>query len=608
MEILGLPHTVADGKIIVAGEDAHAFAFSLGHGKPDSADLYAKPVLEALSLLSNLQIKEKAPTFVGARMGRPEKAKRREMKPLVHVLFPVGQLGGPRRDIVDAAEHMPTFVEVVKRKCPSCRFFTFRVKCPLCGSETVSEKSCPRCGRSLKEDECPICRVPAKQYQKQVVNFKELLDNACNALDVSAPKILKGVKGLTNNTKTPEIIEKGVLRAHNDLSVYKDGTIRFDVTNAPLTHFKPIEIGVSVERLRQLGYAHALDGTDLTGSDQICELKLQDIVIPKESVDYFIRIARFMDDLLKKVYGMQPYYNVKQSEDLIGHLVVGLAPHTCAGVLGRIVGFTNLSLCYAHPIWHSAKRRDCDGDEDALMLALDTLTNFSREYLPAQIGGIMDAPLLLIPVVNPKEVQRQAHDFDVAEAYPVEFYQKTLEPTEARQVSPIIDLVGSRLGTEAQFEGFNFTIPVSNISMGNPESAYKRFKTMVEKLDGQLELAEEIAAVDARKVALKVLTTHFLRDIAGNLRAFSTQAFRCKSCNRRYRRLPLSGKCPRCGGQLALTVYRGGIEKYLEVARHLIEKYRLPQYYAQRILLMKEEIGDMFENKKPKQISLTDFA
>lgn len=609
MEVLCLPHRILDGKIIVEGGEAHVFAFCLGFGKFGDIDLSpAKSVLESLALLSGLQIKEKAPTFVGARMGRPEKAKRREMKPLVHVLFPVGLSGGSKRDLVEAAEHGITYVEVVRRKCPNCATSTFRVKCPRCGSETVTEKSCPRCGRSLKGSECPVCKIPAQQFQKQSVNFRELLDNTCSHLGVSAPKVLKGVKGLTNDSKTPEIVEKGVLRARHDLSVYKDGTIRFDATNAPLTHFKPKEIGVSVDKLKQLGYTHATDGSSLADPNQICELKLQDIVIPKANAEYFIRIASFIDELLTKVYGLQPYYNVKTAGDLVGQLIVGLAPHTCAGILGRIIGFTDLNLCYAHPIWHSAKRRDCDGDEDAVMLALDTLVNFSREYLPAQIGGIMDAPLLLIPIVNTKEVQRQAHDFDVASAYPVEFYGKTWEKTEARQISSIIDLVGSRLGTEAQFEGFSFTIPVSNVNMGNPESVYKKFKTMVEKLDGQLELAEKIEAVDARKVALKVLTTHFIRDIAGNLRAFSTQAFRCKSCNRRYRRLPLKGKCSRCGGQLTLTVYRGGIEKYLDVSQQLIEKYELPKYYAQRIMLARAEIDAMFTSKKPKQISLTDFA
>jgi DNA polymerase II large subunit len=57
-----------------------------------------------------------------------------------------------------------------------------------------------------------------------------------------------------------------------------------------------------------------------------------------------------------------------------------------------------------------------------------------------------------------------------------------------------------------------------------------------------------------------------------------------------------------------LTVYRGGIEKYLEAAQHLIDKYDLPNYYSQRISLVKEEISALFDGRKPKQISLTDFA
>jgi DNA polymerase II large subunit len=419
---------------------------------------------------------------------------------------------------------------------------------------------------------------------------------------------LKGVKGLTNKDKTPEIIEKGVLRAKHDLSVYKDGTIRFDATNAPLTHFKPAEVGVTVEKLRHLGYSYDVCGASLTDPDQICELKIQDVVIPRKAAEYFVQVANFIDELLAKVYKLPSYYNIKSPDDLVGHLIMGLAPHTCVSILGRIVGFTDLNVCYAHPIWHSAKRRDCDGDEDTVMLALDMLLNFSRRYLPAQIGGIMDAPLLLIPFVNTQEVQRQVHDFDVDGAYPLEFYEKTLERAEAKQVSSIMDLVSHRLGTEGQFEGFKFTTPVSNINIGNPVSSYKQFKSMIEKLNMQLELGEKIDAVDVRYVALKVLTTHFLRDIAGNLRAFSTQGFRCKSCNKRFRRLPLRGKCHLCGGPLTLTVYRGGIEKYLEAAQQLIDKYGLPNYYAQRIALIKDEITSMFDNKKPKQVSLVDFA
>ena len=602
------PHQILDGRVVLEEDDACAFAFSLGHNNPKVIDQSEGPILNTIRLLSGVTVRDKFPTFVGARMGRPEKAKRREMKPIVHVLFPVSLAGGSHRNLVDASKRGPVFIDLAKRKCPMCKSYTLRVICKECGCETQTEKSCPICGKSLKEGSCSICKADAVPYQRQAVNFKGLLDTACHSLGAPVPKLLRGVKGLTNEDKTPEIVEKGVLRAKYDLSVYKDGTIRFDATNAPLTHFKPQEVGASVETLRNLGYQFDIFGKPLTEASQICELKIQDVVIPRNAAVYFVRVAEFVDSLLTKVYGLHSFYNVVEPEDMVGHLVLGLAPHTCVSIVGRIVGFTNLSVCYAHPIWHSAKRRDCDGDEDTVMLGLDILLNFSRKYLPAQIGGIMDAPLLLLPFVNTREVQRQAHDLDVDGAYPIEFFQKSTDKPEAKALSSIVDLVSHRLGTEAQFEGFKFTAPVSNINMGNARSSYKQFKSMIEKLDMQLAIGEKIAAVDARRVALKVLTTHFLRDIAGNLRAFSTQGFRCKSCNKSFRRLPLRGKCPFCAGALTLTVYRGGIEKYLDAAQHLIDDYGLPAYYTQRLNLIKAEIESMFDNGKPRQVSLLSFS
>jgi DNA polymerase II large subunit len=603
-----VPHKIIDGKVVLSGEDAAAFGFTLGYGTTRlNESIQAASVLELLSLLSGVTVKDKAPTYVGGRMGRPEKAKHREMKPLVHVLFPVGLKGGSHRDLVEAAKQGPVFVELTKRKCPNCKNYTLKVKCDACGCETEHVKSCPRCGRPVKDSGCPICKTEAVMYQRQPINFKEIIANASTLLGYQSPKMLRGVKGLTNLDKTPEMIEKGILRAKHGLSVYKDGTIRFDATNAPLTHITPAEISVSIEKMHQMGYQSDTHGLPLTDPNQVCELKIQDVVIPWSAGEYFIQIAAFIDDLLTRVYKQPPFYNVKKAEDLVGHLLFGLAPHTCACILGRVVGFTDRNVIYAHPVWHSAKRRDCDGDEDAIMLGLDTLLNFSRIFLPAQIGGIMDAPILLIPFVNTKEVQRQAHDFDVSATYPIEFYTKTMEKCDARPASAIMDVISHRLGTEAQYEGFQYTTPCTSINLGNADSSYKEFKSMIDKLHMQLELGERIDAVDARRVALKVLNTHLMRDIAGNLRAFSTQGFRCKSCNKKFRRLPLQGKCPVCGGKLTLTVYRGGIEKYLVAAQELVDKYGLPKYYTQRMDLIKEEITTMFDNKKPKQATLFDF-
>jgi hypothetical protein len=50
--------------------------------------------LELVSYLSGIEIKNRAPTRIGASMGRPEKANERRMKPPPNVLFPLGEAGG----------------------------------------------------------------------------------------------------------------------------------------------------------------------------------------------------------------------------------------------------------------------------------------------------------------------------------------------------------------------------------------------------------------------------------------------------------------------------------------------------------------------------------
>ncbi|MEM0111691.1 MAG: DNA polymerase II large subunit, partial [Candidatus Parvarchaeota archaeon] len=279
LEKICVPHRLDRNKIVIDGDNASAFAFCLGY-ECKEADLSATNVLDAIRIITGVLVKDKAPTFVGARMGRPEKAKRREMAPLVHVLFPTGLAGGSKRDIVEASKKGTVYVDIIRRKCPSCGCVTISIKCPSCNSDTVIEKNCPRCGKTFTNNVCPLCKRPGIPYERRAVNIRELLERACNRLGVSIPKILKGVKGLTNESKVPEILEKGILRVKYDLSVYKDGTIRFDATNAPLTHFKPREIGVSIEKLKSLGYTHDIYGKPLEDSEQICELKIQDVVIP----------------------------------------------------------------------------------------------------------------------------------------------------------------------------------------------------------------------------------------------------------------------------------------------------------------------------------------
>ena len=52
-----------------------------------------KDVIALVSDLSDITIRAKAPFRIGTRMGRPEKAAERKMRPPPHVLFPIGNNG-----------------------------------------------------------------------------------------------------------------------------------------------------------------------------------------------------------------------------------------------------------------------------------------------------------------------------------------------------------------------------------------------------------------------------------------------------------------------------------------------------------------------------------
>ena len=131
-------------------------------------------------------------------------------------------------------------------------------------------------------------------------------------------------------------------------------------------------------------------------------------------------------------------------------------------------------------------------------------------------------------------------------------------------------------GHPRRLEGFQFTHDTSDISSGPLESMYTQLKSMTEKLEAELVLAEKIRAVDADDVAERVLTTHFIRDLMGNLSAFSKQKFRCTKCNTSYRRMPLAGKCTKfrgkgiCNGNIIPTVHEGSVKKYLEMSREML--------------------------------------
>ena len=748
------------------------------------------PKADALALashLSGMRLRPRGGTRIGGRMGRPGKSRPREMSPPPHSLFPLGDAGGSRRSFQEAfsgktmvkreggfTEHEGIIdIDTGERRCSVCGRKEFRNRC-TCGGSTLPVFRCSRCRKEMDTDRCPRCDAPATYSQRVTLNLKEEFQGAMDRLGIreTAPVLVKGVRGLISREKAVEPVEKGILRAHHGLFVFKDGTIRYDMIDLPLTHFRPDEVGVPVERLRELGYTADIRGRDLMEGSQVLELRPQDLLVSEACGEYLVKVAAFLDELLVKCYGLSPFYRVKAREDLVGHLLVGLAPHTSAGVLARLVGFSRANVGYAHPFFHAAKRRNCfhgdtrievsdgtrwrkmpirqfvlenfdvsspgldrlgtyysspnqlayvravdtqgtlhlrrvtavsvhkspaalirfetargkslavtpdhtmlvmdlgyirriramevkegdclpvftggaviservakrdlvpspdptvfcltvdgehtmeaegiftgqcDGDEDCVMLLMDCLINFSRAYLPENRGGTMDAPLMITSQIDPSEIDKESHNLDVGARYPLNLYLASLRNTHPREVEGQIDRVEHRLGTPAQLEGFLFTHDTTDISAGPLESTYTTLETMQQKLEAMLALAARIRAVDPDDVAERVLTTHFIPDLMGNLRAFSNQTVRCTRCNTKYRRVPLAGKCHRCGGSILPTIHEASVKKYLEISRQICERYGVSGYTRQRLAVLEMAINSTFGIAPEKQMGLADF-
>lgn len=609
-------HRVESDRIVLPKPWFKALLATLQPFKEDRVT--EKTILEQLSKYSGFKIEDKAGTFLSVRMGRPEKAAQREMTPPVNVLFPIGLSGGASRDLVSASNNNEKVaVELVRRICRSCGMKTWKHRCPECRVVTDIVGICESCGQEKNYDEvdvCERCGGKVRYYEKFVVNIAEEIYQASREIDEPLPAKIKGVKGLSSLTRTPEELSKGILRARYGLYIYKDGTMRFDVTNAPLTHFTPRQIGVSVKKLRELGYTHDIYGEPLTSPDQLLELRIQDIVIPKKAAEHLLKVSKVIDLELKKLAGLDPYYNFEKPEDVIGELVVVLSPHTYAASVARVVGIVDALVCFAHPILHAAKRRDCDGDEDSIMLFLDPLINFSKLYIPDRIGGKMDTPLLITSIVYPEEVDEQAHNLDIVDRYPLEFYRKAKRREHISNVSDIILTIKNRLGEAGSYMATKFTHPQTSLVTSVKESTYKKHSSMLDKIVGQLSIAEKLVGIDVTLVVEKIMQTHILPDIIGNARAFFTQNFRCKRCGLKYRRLPITNRCFKCGGELMQTVFRGAIEKYVELAQNLLMKYVKTPYLKEYCSLSLENIkkmlagGESLKEKPSRQVSLESFS
>ena len=588
---LGVPFAPA-GEALRVCHEAAALLHSLG-----DADAEGDDVLAQVSAAAGVEIRARAPTRLGASMGRPEKADVRRMKPPPHVLFPVGPAGGPQRMLNKALESQPSQSQL-GRPGKGVELEAELRYCRTCSNETVAVH---HCGQRT---------VVKEQAKRREVDLRTEVESAQRNAGIGVLPPVKGVRSMMSASRTPEALEKGLLRARYDLRVFKDGTLRYDMMNLPLTHFRPAEIGLSVEKAHELGYTHDVEGAELRDGAQLLELRVQDLIISRRASDWLLGVARFVDDELKQLYGCDRFYNLPdaaQPEDLIGQLLICLSPHTSAGVLARLIGFTHAKVQYGHPFMHAAKRRNCDGDEDSVMLLLDGLLNFSEHFLPTTRGGTMDIPRVLGTRIDPTEIDNEAHNIDLESELPLEFYRAAARGDYPATLRERLDMVADRLETPAQYEGFGFTHSTSDLNDGPHESRYVVLGTMLEKSQATLELAQRLRASDATYVAERTIEKHLMRDLVGNLRAFASQGVRCKKCTAKYRRPPLRETCPKCGGGLLLNISRASVSKYRIMAHEMAQRYEARPFLKQRLELIFQSIEDTLENEEIQQTSLGAF-
>ncbi|MCX6774064.1 MAG: DNA polymerase II large subunit [Candidatus Micrarchaeota archaeon] len=1080
LELLCLEHKLLGTDVVVEGENAVALLMTLGAYEltPDSILKNRENLsssnsnLEFLSSVSGVEIRDKAGTYIGGKMGRPEKAKERILNCSPNVLFPSGKNSirslTKLYQLIKSNGKEKVTSEMATFKCVKCGKINGYRKCVFCGSETTRMYKCSVCGRETSNGN--HCDKEAKPYADIDYDFMKIYDLSREKLGFSSDDI-KGVEGLMSSSKIPERLEKGFLRAKHGVYIFKDGTSRFDATDMPLTHFIPKDIDVSVEKLKSLGYETDYLGKPLEDDSQIVPLMLQDIVLSDNGAKYLTKVANFLDDMLVHLYGLEPFYKIEKKEDLIGHLVIGLSPHTSAGVIGRIIGFTKANVGYAHPFYQTAKRRNCfnggeklmvhdgkglrlitmrelvetrlngkckqddfgttykgvaglktfafnkntnkfelakithisrhlapsslielktksgrtiratpdhdfpdrngnkvkakdaeevlipwnlpdratkdiklfdmlslagqdamirteepvfesniskiskdlnisyktltnyiyrksyplwivkkfkpsiikgrkfllssrrdsismkpsinidesllsligfylaegyikkrqrdtqqvsiaatkpwakkylvktihdafgldasvsknsvtmcsgyalkffkqlgigdgayskripdfvysmpknkiaaflrgyfsgdgscslgstlevnvtsvnkelidgtsvllnllgirhsiqkqtrsinsdiimrfykkpkditefkvriygeaamkfiedigfldqkqerakallkqwivkrrksravvkgdvfidpvisrksilsndkyvynltvekhhnlvcsgitafqcDGDEDAVMLLMDGFINFSKKFLSSNRGGTMDAPLVLSIILNPKEVDDESHNMEIVEnnSYTLDLYEAGMKFTMPGDLK--MKTIADILETKDVYGEIPFTHKMSSISLGPTRTKYVQLKSIPEKIAAQVGVMGKIRSLDMKDAIEKLILSHFIPDIYGNLRKFSRQSVRCKKCNTIHRRVPLNGKCMKCGGDLLLTIYQGTIEKYLEIAKKLSVDYSLPLYMIQRLDLVGKEIDSVF-NAKSRQKGIGDF-
>ncbi|MFX0125919.1 MAG: hypothetical protein ACFFAE_20025 [Candidatus Hodarchaeota archaeon] len=563
---LGVPFIISDEKIHV---ERFTLFFNLLKGKLDQLTSIISEKTEVIEteqlvqLITRIPIKSLCQRRIGVKVVRVEKAEPRHVTPPAHVLFPIGPYGGSQRDILKTANNPNFKIQATERFCTFCDLETFQVYCPECNQETRQRYICKNEHISFKRI-CEECGEYGVTSRPKPFNISNLLNSGFERTGHLELERIKGVSYLKNkNNPTPENVIKGILRSKHDIFVYKDGTARFDQTNAPLSHFTPREIHLSLTELKQLGYTHDIQGNDIIDPDQIIELFPYDIIVSKTGGDFLVQLSNFIDDELVCLYNLSPYYRINSIKNLTGSLIVGLSPFSTVAIIGRVIGFTENDVLYAHPFWHQLKTRNCNGDIDSMTLLLDVLINFSFEFIPVSRGGAMDIP----SIIYLSDEWETANNYALYDSVVTNLtFYRSLVTNPLKE--DLLSYSQSYLTSKYPFEHFN-----DNISHHSYENLFRESK-IVTKIEIILDILRLIRGIEPVEFVDGILEKDILIKITSSMDRFFLQPLRCKVCKTTFRRVPLFEKCPICHNEtIGLTLSEGWVLRYFQIINQLKKKY-----------------------------------
>ncbi len=403
------------------------------------------------------------------------------------------------------------------RICNRCNEITYKYQCPKCGSRTIKGYHCPKCGRYTDSTVCPYCNSKTESYDLFLVSIDEY-HKAVRNLGLGSPSTLKPMK----NSKGYEVIEKGILRSFNEVLVGADGIIKIRLINAPLTQFKPKDVGIKVQTLKSLGYNYDVNGNPLENEEQVVKLLPYDVILPKQAGEILFRVTKFIDSELQNLYKLPQFYYISSPNELIGHLIVGFAPNSHIGIIGRIIGFTDSDVLYATPSWHLSKGRKCNGQEDYIALVLDIMLNYSSSYL-----GIKNYPFVINMNINEVKMVDE----------PITIYDASWTEENVNTVSLSQDL--AKYNVFMIHPGF----------LINPVGYIQKDENILSIIEKYLNIVSKFEYVDLEK-SLTMLSAQLLPMLKKNLLLYLKSGFICVKCGSIYKRPPLSGACIKCDSTL----------------------------------------------------------